>query len=202
MVELDPQSYLIKLLVPEGALQPVGRPAAPTPRDEPMPTEVPTPPVQTWLAGCIVHHDLPTRSVHKDQWPPVPSSIGLWQCDQPGTVRRPRTPRGNQSLPPDHLCARRHTTRTGPESDHLGWPWHLASGIGGSEGSTGSRPSWDGLARVWLPACHHRTACQPQREPPEEKAGERSPPCWPRTAGEMVSPLNIVLTSSLTYICR
>ncbi len=77
MVELDPQSYLIKLLVPEGALQPVGRPAAPTPRDEPMPTEVPTPPVQTWLAGCIVHHDLPTRSVHKDQWPPVPSSIGL-----------------------------------------------------------------------------------------------------------------------------
>ncbi len=59
MVELDPQSYLIKLLVPEGALQPVGRPAAPTPRDEPMPTEVPTPPVQTWLAGCIVHRDLP-----------------------------------------------------------------------------------------------------------------------------------------------
>lgn len=24
-----------------------------------MPTEVPTPPVWTWLAGCIVHCDLP-----------------------------------------------------------------------------------------------------------------------------------------------
>ncbi|MGL6082510.1 MAG: hypothetical protein ACRC4N_08575, partial [Gammaproteobacteria bacterium] len=24
-----------------------------------MPTEPPTPPTRTWLAGCIVHHDLP-----------------------------------------------------------------------------------------------------------------------------------------------
>ncbi|XP_058623918.1 uncharacterized protein LOC131534852 [Onychostoma macrolepis] len=35
----------------------VGR--RPLRRDEPMPTEPPTPPAWTWLAGCIVHRDLP-----------------------------------------------------------------------------------------------------------------------------------------------
>ncbi len=46
--------------MPEGTLRPVERPAATTPRDEPMPTEIPTPPVRMWLASSIVHHDLPT----------------------------------------------------------------------------------------------------------------------------------------------
>ncbi len=43
----------------EGTLRPVVRPAAPTPKDEPMPTADPTSPARTWLAGCIVHQDLP-----------------------------------------------------------------------------------------------------------------------------------------------
>ncbi len=51
---------------PEGTLQPVGRPAAPTPRDEPMPAEVLTPPIRTWLAGCIVHRDLHTGAPEVD----------------------------------------------------------------------------------------------------------------------------------------
>ncbi len=54
-----PRRVVQELLSPEGTLRPVVRPAAPAPRDEPMPTEVPTPPVRTWLAGCIVHRDLP-----------------------------------------------------------------------------------------------------------------------------------------------
>ncbi len=45
---------------PEGTPRHMSRPAAPSPRDEPMPTEPPTPPARTWLAGCIVHRDLPT----------------------------------------------------------------------------------------------------------------------------------------------
>ncbi|KAL0177336.1 hypothetical protein M9458_026230, partial [Cirrhinus mrigala] len=45
---------------PEGASRLFSRPAAPTPRDEPMPTEVPAPPTKNWLAGCIVHSDLPS----------------------------------------------------------------------------------------------------------------------------------------------
>ncbi len=73
---------------------------------------------------------------------PFPASTGLRQCGQPGTVLHPRTPRGNQSLPPDHLCAWRHATRTGPESDHLGSTRPLAGGSGSSEGSVSPRPSW------------------------------------------------------------
>ncbi len=45
---------------PEGTPRHMSRPAAPSPRDEPMPTEPPTPPARTWLAGCIVHRALPT----------------------------------------------------------------------------------------------------------------------------------------------
>ncbi len=44
---------------PEGIPRRQSRPAVPSPRDEPMPKEPPTPPTRTWLAGCIVHHDLP-----------------------------------------------------------------------------------------------------------------------------------------------
>ncbi|KAI7812640.1 hypothetical protein IRJ41_006229 [Triplophysa rosa] len=44
---------------PEGTLRPVGRSAAPPPRDKPMPTEVSTPPARKWLADCIFHHDMP-----------------------------------------------------------------------------------------------------------------------------------------------
>ncbi|KAL0192560.1 hypothetical protein M9458_010856, partial [Cirrhinus mrigala] len=42
-----------------GISRPIGRQAAPGPRDEPMPTEVPATPARTWLASCIVHRDLP-----------------------------------------------------------------------------------------------------------------------------------------------
>ncbi|XP_073681655.1 uncharacterized protein [Garra rufa] len=44
----------------EGTPRPFSRPAAPSPRDEPMPTEAPTTPTKNWLAGCIVHADLPS----------------------------------------------------------------------------------------------------------------------------------------------
>lgn len=44
---------------PEGTQRHVGRPAAPSPRDEPMPTEPVNPPARAWLAGCIVHRDVP-----------------------------------------------------------------------------------------------------------------------------------------------
>ncbi|KAL0154420.1 hypothetical protein M9458_050269, partial [Cirrhinus mrigala] len=40
-------------LAPEGTQRPISRPAAP------MPTEDPAPPTRNWLAGCIVHCDLP-----------------------------------------------------------------------------------------------------------------------------------------------
>ncbi len=54
-----PRRVVQERRAPEGISRPISRPVAPSPRDEPMPTEVPTPPVRTWLAGCIVHQDLP-----------------------------------------------------------------------------------------------------------------------------------------------
>uniref|UniRef100_A0A9J7Z5P0 Gypsy retrotransposon integrase-like protein 1 n=1 Tax=Cyprinus carpio carpio TaxID=630221 RepID=A0A9J7Z5P0_CYPCA len=44
---------------PKGILQPIGRPTGPGPRGEPMPTEHTSNPVRTWLAGCILHQNLP-----------------------------------------------------------------------------------------------------------------------------------------------
>ncbi len=54
-----PRKLVQEQRAPEGTRRPVERPTAPTPRDEPMPTEGLTPPGRTWLAGCIVHRDLP-----------------------------------------------------------------------------------------------------------------------------------------------
>ncbi|KAL0184751.1 hypothetical protein M9458_020447, partial [Cirrhinus mrigala] len=44
---------------PEGTWRRSNRPAGPSPRDEPMPTEPQSSPVKSWLAGCIVHQAIP-----------------------------------------------------------------------------------------------------------------------------------------------
>uniref|UniRef100_A0A8C2BV07 SCAN box domain-containing protein n=1 Tax=Cyprinus carpio TaxID=7962 RepID=A0A8C2BV07_CYPCA len=54
-----PRRVVQERRTPEGASRPVSRPAAPTPQDEPMPTEPPRPSMRTWLAGCIVHRAPP-----------------------------------------------------------------------------------------------------------------------------------------------
>uniref|UniRef100_A0A8C2FBQ8 SCAN box domain-containing protein n=1 Tax=Cyprinus carpio TaxID=7962 RepID=A0A8C2FBQ8_CYPCA len=54
-----PRRVVQERRAPEGTLGPVARPAAPSPKDEPMPTADPASPARTWLAGCIVHRDLP-----------------------------------------------------------------------------------------------------------------------------------------------
>ncbi len=51
---------------PEGTQRPLSRLGPPSPRDEPMPTETPTAPARTWLAGCIVHRDLPAGAPEVD----------------------------------------------------------------------------------------------------------------------------------------
>ncbi len=51
---------------PEGTFRPVGRPAAPVPQDEPMPTEPPTAPRRAWLAGCILHQEPPPAAPKVD----------------------------------------------------------------------------------------------------------------------------------------
>ncbi|KAI2662301.1 Retrovirus-related Pol polyprotein from transposon 17.6 [Labeo rohita] len=44
---------------PKGTQRTVGRPAVPSPQDEPMPTAEPSAPPRAWLAGCIVHQSPP-----------------------------------------------------------------------------------------------------------------------------------------------
>ncbi|XP_050984340.1 uncharacterized protein LOC127176618 isoform X2 [Labeo rohita] len=55
-----PRRVVQERRAPEGTPRPYSRPAAPSPRDEPMPTEAPAPPPRSWLAGCIVHSDVPS----------------------------------------------------------------------------------------------------------------------------------------------
>ncbi|MGL5830357.1 MAG: hypothetical protein ACRC0L_12430, partial [Angustibacter sp.] len=54
-----PRRVIQERRTPEGTSRPVGRPAAPAPLDEPMPTEPPRSPTRAWLAGCAVHRAPP-----------------------------------------------------------------------------------------------------------------------------------------------
>ncbi|KAL1277196.1 hypothetical protein QQF64_023869 [Cirrhinus molitorella] len=54
-----PRTVALKRRMPEGTQRPVNRPAPPTPRDEPVPTDPLSPPIRKWLAGCIVHQETP-----------------------------------------------------------------------------------------------------------------------------------------------
>nr|XP_021325913.1 uncharacterized protein LOC110438340 [Danio rerio] len=61
-----PRRVVQERRAPEDPQRPVSRPTIPSPREEPMPTEVSTPPSRTWLAGCIVHRDLPEGAPEAD----------------------------------------------------------------------------------------------------------------------------------------
>ncbi|KAL1282698.1 hypothetical protein QQF64_001501 [Cirrhinus molitorella] len=54
-----PRRVVQERRAPEGTVRHVHRPAAPFPRDEPMPTEVPEAAPKTWLAGCGMHQAPP-----------------------------------------------------------------------------------------------------------------------------------------------
>ncbi len=58
---LFPRRVVQERRAPEGTQRPTSRLAVPSPQDEPMPTEAPALPARTWLAGCIVHRDLPVE---------------------------------------------------------------------------------------------------------------------------------------------
>ncbi|XP_073784003.1 uncharacterized protein [Danio rerio] len=52
----------------EGTARPGGRPAVPSPMDEPMPTEPTTHSTPAWTAGCAVHRNIPPEApTHKVQ---------------------------------------------------------------------------------------------------------------------------------------
>ncbi len=138
-----PRRVVQERRAPEGISRPISRPVAPSPRDEPMPTEVPTPPVRTWLAGCIVHQDLPfgpPEAEVKINGRPFQALL------DPSPVSPPRTPNRNQNLPPYNMCARGHETRTG--QTRTGHSRCLADRSGGSEGPAHSRSTRERLAWV------------------------------------------------------
>uniref|UniRef100_A0A8C2AXE9 SCAN box domain-containing protein n=1 Tax=Cyprinus carpio TaxID=7962 RepID=A0A8C2AXE9_CYPCA len=61
-----PRRVVQERRAPEGTLRPVARPAAPFPKDEPMPTTDPASPARTWLVGCIVHSNLPQGALEAE----------------------------------------------------------------------------------------------------------------------------------------
>ncbi len=61
-----PRRVVQERRAPEGTQRPLSRPGPPSPRDEPMPTEAPPGPARTWLAGCIIHRDLPAGAPEVD----------------------------------------------------------------------------------------------------------------------------------------
>ncbi len=54
-----PRRVVPEQRAPEGISRPIGRTAAPEPRDESMPTAPSSPKTHPWLAGCVLHQDPP-----------------------------------------------------------------------------------------------------------------------------------------------
>ncbi len=55
-----PRRVVPEQRAPEGISRQIDRTAGPNPPDESMPTAPPSPHARTWLAGCVLHQDLPT----------------------------------------------------------------------------------------------------------------------------------------------
>ncbi|KAL0176818.1 hypothetical protein M9458_029148, partial [Cirrhinus mrigala] len=165
-----PRRVVQERCAPQGTPRTVGRPAVPSPQDEPMPTAEHKTPPRTWLAGCTVHQSPPPAAPEVDTklngkpmraildsgsavtfvqsrlCPPHPGQKSLFSvtCVHGDTRQVP---------------ARRVTISTA----HGAWPTFL-------------------LARLRSPASRRRPARQPAGEPPPSQATLRT------SAGEMVSP--------------
>ncbi len=188
---------------PEGTQRSLSRPAAPSPRDEPMPTEAPALPARTWLAGCIVHRDLPVGAPEMDvkiNGKPFRAILdsGIVVSLVQSNILAPRMD-CKRFLPitcvhgdTRQVPTRRVTISTTPGT----WPVEV--------GVVKDLPvpmligrDWSSLARRSLPA-------------PEGTAGDGGPRkdlvstpfFWPRTAGEMVSAPHKILTFSMMYFNR
>ncbi|KAI7799815.1 hypothetical protein IRJ41_012432 [Triplophysa rosa] len=77
----------------EGTLRPVPRPAAPTPPDEPMPTEPSSHGPPAWLAGCAVHQAVPSgapRRTVRVEGRPVTATLDSGSSARSRKERRPR----------------------------------------------------------------------------------------------------------------
>ncbi len=77
---------------PEGAPRTVSRPAVPGTHNEPMPTEPPRSAPRAWLAGCLVHQELPPEGLQAEgqgEWTSLPGPPRLRQRCQPGPTGRP-----------------------------------------------------------------------------------------------------------------
>ncbi len=193
---------------PEGTFRPVGRPAAPVPQDEPMPTEPPTAPRRAWLAGCILHQEPPPAAPKVDvevNGRPYRalldsgSAVSLVQS----TVVSPRP--GSRAVLPitcvhgdtRQVPTRRVTISAAPGS----WPIEV--------GLMKDLPvpvllgrDWPGFDRLLA------LATQPPAPPGAAEPGgsadvpDNAPSCWPRTALETVSPPPSPLTFSLMCFSR
>ncbi len=147
--------------------------AVPAPRDEPMPTEVPTSPARTWLAGCIVHHDLPAGAPEAAVKINGRPFLALLDSGSAVSLVQSRilAPRGETKASLPITCMHGDTRHV---SDNLGCPWRLAGG----SGVVKDLPVPVLIGRDW--PGFDRLLSQYSLSAPEgaavEKAGERNPP--------------------------
>ncbi len=121
---------------------------APTQRDEPMPTEGLTPPGRTWLAGCIMHRDLPVGApgaevkINGRPFPTLLDSGSAVSLIQPCVL----APCGETKSSFPITCVHGETRHV-PDRRVTICTRRLAGGSGCTEGSASPRPSWEGLTR-------------------------------------------------------
>ncbi|KAL0154738.1 hypothetical protein M9458_049001, partial [Cirrhinus mrigala] len=96
----------------EGTPHPISRPAAPSPRDKPS-TEVPVPPAWNWLAGCIIHNNLPIRAPEVELKINAKPFCALLDSGSAASLVQPHilAPRGESKAILPITCVHRDTRR-------------------------------------------------------------------------------------------
>ncbi len=103
-----PRRVVPEQRVPEGISRQIDRTAGPNPPDESMPTAPPSPHARTWLAGCVLHQDLPTgapEAMIKINGRPFKALLDFGQRRQPRPSTNPSSPQRNQVPATHNMCA-------------------------------------------------------------------------------------------------
>ncbi len=134
---------------PEGISRPIGRTAAPEPRDESMPTAPSPPKAHTWLAGCVLHQEPPMGAPEaevKINGRPFKAMLDSGSAISLVQARvLPPAPR-DQDPVADHLRARGHASGTHSTRDHFSGVRILARRSGHRQGSASGRVARTRLA--------------------------------------------------------
>ncbi len=119
---------------PEGISRPIGRTAAPEPRDKSMPTAPSPPKAHTWSAGCVLHQEPPMGAPTADR-----SKRCSTQATPSVSSKRGSYPRATRPRPG---CQSPACTGTRDRYPLDGWPFQRHQDLGPSKWASSGICQW------------------------------------------------------------